>query len=231
MNARADAVSKLEAALGYAFKDRALLERALTHASVGEGARRVADYEQLEFLGDRVLGLIVSDMLLERFPEASEGELSKRLHVLVSRDTCASLSERLDVGPALRLAAGETKRGARANRNILADVCEALIAAVYRDGGWDAARAVFGPLWAPELEIQGAPEALNPKSQLNEWAMARAKAAPVYRVTGREGPDHAPRFTVEVAVDGVAPISGAGRSRQEAEKAAAQALLDREARP
>ncbi len=228
MNARAEAVDRLETRLGHAFKDRSLLDRALTHSSAGQGARNVLDNEQLEFLGDRVLGLIVADMLMARFPEENEGDLSKRLHVLVSRDTCARIASDLGVGEALRMAAGETKRGARANTNILGDACEALIAAVYRDGGLDAARAVFGPLWAPELERQGAPEALSPKSRLNEWAMARAHVAPLYRVVHREGPDHAPRFTVEVEVEGFTPTSGVGGSRQEAEKAAALALLQRE---
>jgi ribonuclease-3 len=231
MNARADAVAELETRIGHAFKDRALLEQALTHASVGQGARRVADYQRLEFLGDRVLGLIVADMLLRRFPDASEGDLSKRLHWLVNRETCARIAERLGVGDALRVAAGDSKRGARENKTILGDACEALIAAVYRDGGLDAARKAFEPLWAPEVDTQGPPEQLSSKSRLHEWAMARGRAAPLYRVTGREGPDHAPQFTVEVEVEGVAPISAAGRSRQEAEKAAAAALLEREARP
>src|ERR1700761_314705 len=137
MNARADAVATLEANLGHAFKDRALLEQALTHASVGQGARPVADYERLEFLGDRVLGLLVADLLLQRFPEASEGELAKRLNALVNRDTCARVAEKLGVNDALRLAPGETKLGGRQNRTILGDACEAVIAAVYRDAGLD----------------------------------------------------------------------------------------------
>ena len=228
MNSRADAVAKLEAELGHAFKDRSLLEQALTHASVGQGARPVADYERLEFLGDRVLGLIVADLLVERFPEASEGELAKRLNALVNRDACARVAERLGIGAALRLAPGETKLGGRQNRTILGDACEAVIAAVYCDAGLDVARRVFAPLWDAELGQLGPIAALDPKSRLNEWALGRANVSPVYRVIGREGPDHAPRFTVEVEVAGLAPISGAGRSRQEAEKAAAAALLERE---
>jgi ribonuclease III len=228
MNARADAVDKLEAELGHAFKDRSLLEQALTHASVGQGARPVADYERLEFLGDRVLGLIVADLLVERFPEASEGELAKRLNALVDRDTCARVAERLGIGDALRLAPGETKLGGRQNPTILGDACEAVIAAVYRDGDLEIARRIFAPLWDAELEQLAPIATLDPKSRLNEWALGRANVSPVYRVIGREGPDHAPRFTVEVEVPGVAPISGAGRSRQEAEKAAAAALLERE---
>ncbi|HEY3813674.1 MAG TPA: ribonuclease III [Caulobacteraceae bacterium] len=228
MNARADAVAHLEAELGHAFKDKSLLEQALTHASVGQGARPVADYERLEFLGDRVLGLIVADLLLERFPEMSEGELAKRLNALVNRDACARVAERLGIGAALRLAPGETKLGGRQNKTILGDACEAVIAAVYRDACLDKARRVFTPLWEAELDQLGPIAALDPKSRLNEWALGRANVSPVYRVVGREGPDHAPRFTVEVEVEGVAPISGAGRSRQEAEKAAAAAMLDRE---
>jgi ribonuclease-3 len=228
MNARQDAVADLERTLGHTFKDRDLVEQALTHSSVGEGACPVADYEQLEFLGDRVLGLIVADLLIRHFPGDNEGDLSKRLNALVSRDTCARIAERVGVGPALRLAAGETKRGGRENKTILGDACEALIAAVYRDAGLEAARTVFTPLWEAELDALGSLSALSPKSKLHEWAMAKGRPAPTYRVTGREGPDHSPRFTVEVLVEGLDPTTATGRSRQEAEKAAASALLQRE---
>jgi ribonuclease-3 len=228
MNARVAAVADLEKNLGLTFQDRSLLERALTHSSVGEGARDTQDYERLEFLGDRVLGLIVADRLMCRFKEANEGELSKRLHALVSRDACARVAEKLGVGPALRLAAGESKAGGRKNKTILGDACEALIGAVYVDAGLDAARAAFGPLWDREIEAMGEVDSFNPKSKLQEWAAGRGKAVPDYEVVGREGPDHAPEFTVEVRVEGVQPASARGRSRQAAEKAAAKTLLERE---
>jgi ribonuclease-3 len=226
MNARLSAVEGVERRLSYRFKDRDLLERALTHASAGQGARRVADNERLEFLGDRVLGLIAADLLMRRFPEATEGELSKRLHAVVSREACARVAETLELGPALRLAAGETKRGARANATILGDACEAVIAAVYRDGGLEAARSTFAPMFELEIDRLGPTAALSPKSRLQEWAAQAKRPNPVYAVVSREGPDHAPRFTVEVRVEGFEPARASGASRQEAEKAAATALLD-----
>ncbi len=228
MNARLSAVADLERRLDYVFKDRALLERALTHASAGQGAKSIADNERLEFLGDRVLGLIVAEMLIDRFPDLSEGDLSKRLHALVSREACVRVAEQIGIGPALRLAAGETKGGGRQNPTILGDACEAVIAAVYRDGGLDAARQVFGPRWEAEVAALGSLNALNPKSHLQEWAASKGKGAPAYRIVSREGPDHAPTFVVEAAVAGWEPARGEGRSRQDAEKAAAAAMLQRE---
>jgi ribonuclease-3 len=232
MNAREIAVAELEGKIGHAFKDRDRLERALTHASVGEGAKpkrgELGDNERLEFLGDRVLGLIVAERLIRLYSDADEGDLSKRLHVLVSRDVCARVAEGLGVGPALRMAAGESKAGGRTNKTILGDACEAIIAAVYLDGGLDAAKAVFGPLWEKEIEGLGSVETLNPKSHLQEWAAGGGREAPSYAVASREGPDHAPIFTVEVSIEGVEPARGQGRSRQDAEKAAAIVLLQRE---
>jgi ribonuclease-3 len=228
MSLRVEAADELERRLGHVFHDRSLLERALTHASVGHGAKTVEDYERLEFLGDRVLGLIVARDLLHRFAEASEGELSSRLHALVSRDVCALVAERLGVPDALRLAPGETKSGGRYKKTILGDACEALIGAVFLDAGFDQAHAVFSPLWAEEMERLAPLTALNPKSRLQEWAAGAGRAPPAYVVVGRDGPDHAPRFTVEVLLKGYDPVRAEGGSRQEAEKAAAMRLLERE---
>jgi ribonuclease III len=228
MNLRAEAVANLERRLGHSFSDRSLLERALTHSSVGHGARAVEDNERLEFLGDRVLGLIVANDLFRRFPEAPEGELSSRLHALVSRDVCALVAERLGVPEALRLAPGETKSGGRYKKTILGDACEALIGAVFLDAGFEAAHAIFGPLWAEEIERLAPLTVLNPKSRLQEWAAGAGRTPPIYAVVGREGPDHAPRFTVRVALAGFEPAQGEGGSRQDAEKATARALLERE---
>lgn len=228
MNARAEAVTALERRLGHAFGDPALLQRALTHASVGEGGKTVPDNERLEFLGDRVLGLLVAERLCADDPEAPEGVLSRRLHALVDRDSCARVARRLGVGPALRLSPGETRTGGRDKDGILADACEALMAAVYLDGGLDAARAMFERAWAEELAGEGRSPGGNPKSCLQEWAQGQGRPLPVYRVVRREGPDHAPRFVVEVSVEGLAPATAQGRSRQEAEKAAATAMLSRE---
>jgi ribonuclease-3 len=228
MSVRAHAVSELERKLGHAFKDRDRLERALTHSSVGEGSKRVRDNERLEFLGDRVLGLIAAERLIEIYPDSPEGELSPRLHALVNRDALARAARRIGVGPALRLSPGESKSGGREKDTILGDACEALIGAVYLDGGLDPVRALFDRFWTEELEAIDRPKIKDAKSALQEWAQSRGRALPLYKVLSREGPDHAPLFTVEVHVDGVSPISAEGRSRQEAEKAAATAMLKRE---
>ena len=228
-NRRAAAVGDLERRIGHAFSDRTLLEQALTHASVGDGAKKTADNEVLEFIGDRVLGLLAAEALAERFPQAKEGELAPRLNALVSRETCARVARAAELGPALRLSASSSKIGGRETESILAGGAEALMAALYRDGGLETARRVFLDLWSAEFDraAQGKPR--DPKTALQEWAQAQGKPLPSYAVMSRTGPDHAPVFTVQVSVVGVDPALASGRSRQEAEKAAAKALLDREA--
>jgi len=223
MDRRVEAVAELERRLGHVFADRALVERALTHASVGAAPNN----ERLEFLGDRVLALVVSQALLERDPAADAGPLSKRLHLLVSRDTCAEVGRALGVGPALRLPGGETRRGAREQSRILADACEALIGALYLDAGLEVARACVLAAWRDRIESPHDERLANPKSRLQEWAAAGGRPAPTYRQVSREGPDHAPVFTVEVTVAGSPPAQASAGSRQAAEKAAALALLDR----
>ena len=229
MSARAAAAADLAQRLGHAFADPALLERALTHKSVGQGARKVDDNERLEFLGDRVLNLLVADALLRRHPEEQEGELSKRLHGLVSGRTCAQVARDWGVGPALRLPGGETKRGARDQEVFLADACEALIAAVFLDAGLPAAAAVVEAAWGQALDAPAAPLAANAKTALQEWALGRGAGLPRYSVLARSGPEHQPVFRVSAAVDGLDASEGEGGSRREAEQAAARALLDREA--
>ena len=229
---RAEAVAALAQRLGHTFKDRALLERALTHASVAEGAppgpHGPTDNQRLEFLGDRVLGLLVADRLCREHPLANEGELSSALHSLVDKAACARVGDLLGVGDALRLSPGESKSGGRRKAGMIADAVEAILAAVWLDGGIDAARAVFERAWAEELATP-APTALNnPKSALQEWAQAKGRPLPTYAVIQRTGSDHAPTFTVEVSVQGAEPLTAHGRSRQEAEKAAATAMLKRE---
>jgi len=231
---RAEAVAALARSLGHAFRDPDLLERALTHPSVGEGAARDArgrpflDNQRLEFLGDRVLGLLVADRLLRDFPAAAEGEMSSRLHALVDKAACARVAERVGVGPAMRLSPGEAKQGGRRREGALGDAMEAILAAVWLDGGMDAARAVFDRIWADELAAPARPSLTNPKSALQEWALGHGKPLPTYRVVERTGSDHAPTFTVEASVAGYPPLTAKGRSRQDAEKAAATALLQRE---
>ena len=231
---RAEAVARLAGRLGHDFARRELLERALTHPSVGEGAARDArgrpflDNQRLEFLGDRVLGLLVAERLMHDFPEADEGEMSSRLHALVDKTACARAAEALGIGPAMRLSPGEARQGGRRRQGVLADAMEAVLAAVHLDGGLDAARRAFERAWAEQLAEPPPRSLRNPKSTLQEWALAAGRGLPAYRTVDRRGSDHAPVFTVEVAVSGLEPLTGEGRSRQDAEKAAAIALLTRE---
>jgi ribonuclease-3 len=225
MNARAAAVAELERTIGYAFGDRDLLERALTHASVGDGAKSVRHNERLEFLGDRVLNLCAAERLMALDADAREGEMSRLLASLVNYHACARAAKRAGLPEALRLSASATKVGARQSDAVLGDACEALIAALYIDGGLECARAFFLKFWAEEFDRLGEPRHKDPKTQLQEWAQARGLPLPAYEVVGREGPDHAPAFTVQVAVEGFPPEEGRGRSRQDAEKAAAQMML------
>jgi ribonuclease-3 len=227
-NGRAKAVEALQARLGHTFRNTVLLEQALTHTSVGQTPSKVRHGERLEFLGDRVLGLCIAEVLLERYPADPEGELSKRLNILVSGRQCAGVAREIGLGAALRMAGGETRSGLRENDTVLGDACEALIAAVYLDGGLEAAAAAIRRLWAERLDEVETRGVLNPKSALQEWAAAEKRSAPAYRVVSRTGPDHAPEFTIEVEVAGIAPETAIGGSRQQAETAAALKLLKRE---
>jgi len=228
MNERQVAIEALQDHLGYRFVDASRLDEALTHASLSQGSKKIANNERLEFLGDRLLNLLVAEHLMKIRPDDSEGDLSKRLHVLVSRDACAAVGRTIRLGPALRLPGGETRRGARDQDTVLADAVEAILAAVYLDAGLDRLREVFVRLWTDAFREVDQAGFGNPKSELQEWAAARKLSAPRYEVTGRSGPDHAPTFTVTVSLDGYAPEAAVGRSRQEAEKSAAAAWLKRE---
>ena len=231
---RAGAVAARARKLGHDFRDPSLLDQALTHASVGEGAERDArgrlflDNQRMEFLGDRVLGLLVAERLMRDLPNADEGEMSSRLHALVDKGACARAAESLGVGDAMRLSPGEAKQGGRRREGVLGDAIEAILAAIWLDGGMDAARAVFERAWAAELAAPARKSLTNPKSALQEWALGQGKPLPVYRIVERTGSDHAPTFSVEASVAGYAPLTAQGRSRQDAEKAAAIGLLQRE---
>ncbi len=232
-NARAQAVAELVRRLGHAFKDTRLLDRALTHSSVGEGvapqtSSAPRDNERLEFLGDRVLGLLVAERLHNDFPEADEGQLSSRLHALVDKHACGRVGAALGIGEAVRLSPGETKSGGRRKEGVIADAVEAVLAAVYLDGGIDAARSVFQIAWAEELAKPPERSLTNPKSALQEWSQGQGRPLPTYEIANRTGSDHAPTFTVAVTVEGLEPLTAQGRSRQDAEKAAAMAMLKRE---
>ena len=225
---RQAAIAELEHRLGRRFEDRELLESALTHSSAGEGARHIRHNERLEFLGDRVLNLLAAERLMALYPEQREGELTKRMHGLINREACARVAERIGLPAALRLAGGESRRGARANATILGDACEALLAALYLEAGLEETRDIFARIWAGEFEAVDTVGASNSKSELQEWAAANRLSPPQYSVLDRSGPPHAPTFIVEVRVGELEPARAQGRSRQEAEKAAAQALLARE---
>ena len=225
MNLRAQAVSDLEARIGHVFADRELLERALTHASVGSGSIRIRHNERLEFLGDRVLNLIVAEHLSTLRPEAREGELSGLMNRLVNYHACAAAARTAGLRDALRLDGGATKQGARDNDRVIGDACEALIAALYLDAGIETARAFVLEFWTPLFANldQPSPDA---KTRLQEWAMGRGLPAPAYRMTASKGSAHAPRFTMEVFVQGFEPISAEAGSKREAEKLAAARLLE-----
>ena len=225
MNGRAAAVEALQARIGHFFADRDLLERALTHSSVGDGAKEVRHNERLEFLGDRVLNLCAAERLMALFPDVREGEMSRLLAGLVNYHACARIARRIGLQEALRLSASATKVGARRSDAVLGDACEALIAALYIDGGLEAARAFFLNTWTEEFDRLDEPQRKDPKTQLQEWAQGRGLPLPRYEIISSEGPAHAPCFTVEVGVEGFPPERAQGRSRQDAEKAAAQVML------
>ena len=225
--ARGRNLKGLETALGYHFKSRALLDRALTHASTRTDKKPIDDNERLEFLGDRVLGLTIAELLIELDTTASEGALARRFNRLVRKDACAHIGRNLDLGTALKLSASEEESGGRDKDTILADAVEALLAAIFQEAGFPVVREVVRRLWAPLLS--GLPETTtDPKSALQEWAQGQGKALPVYLEISREGPDHAPRFTTEVQIHGLKPARGIGASKRIAEQAAATALLSRE---
>jgi ribonuclease III len=225
---RKRAATVLEERIGYHFTDPAQLDNALTHISALRGARnRAGSYQRLEFLGDHVLGLVISDMLYRAFPKADEGELSRRLADLVRKETCTEIARSIDLGAAIRIGSSEANAGARTRPAILADVCEAVIGAVYLDGGYRAAEQLVERLWEVRLRATAQP-LRDPKTVLQEWAQARGLPTPAYREVARSGPDHNPEFRVAVQLPAFAPAEGLGRSKRAAEQAAAAAMLARE---
>ena len=225
---RKRSTTELEERIGYRFKDGALLDCALTHISGLKGARnRAGSYQRLEFLGDHVLGLVISDMLYRSYPKADEGELSRRLADLVRKETCAEIARTIDLSPAIRVGASEANAGARSRLAILADVCEAVIGAVYLDGSYKSAEELVVRLWQARMQATVQP-LRDPKTVLQEWAQARGLPTPAYREIARSGPDHDPEFRVAVQLPAFAPAEGLGRSKRAAEQAAASAMLVRE---
>jgi ribonuclease-3 len=218
------ALDDLAGRLPHRFEQPNLLREALTHPSAA--SKPAQSYERLEFLGDRVLALIVSDLLLARFPQEAEGALARRLAALVRRETLAEVAGGLALGDFLILAKAERESGASTNPALLADACEAVIGALYLDGGLEAARGFVVSRWMPLLEAEQIPPQ-DAKTALQEWAQGRGLPLPAYRETCREGPPHEPVFTIEVSVVGYPPAEGEGRSKRLAEQTAASRLLAR----
>lgn len=214
--------SDLEKKLGHVFNQPALMAQALTHASL----RSANNYERLEFLGDRVLGLAVAALLYERFPAEAEGALAKRHTALVQQAALSAIAQEIGVPAAVQLSDAERSAGGARKDAILADALEALIAAVFLDGGYTAARAVVENLFEDRLTQDVTPPE-DPKTMLQEWAQAKGLPLPVYEVIGQTGPDHAPLFRVAVRVDGYEQAQAEAASKRAAEKAAAAALLHR----
>jgi ribonuclease-3 len=215
-------LATLETQLGYRFSDPSLLKLALSHASIGEPSN-----ERLEFLGDRVLGLVVAERLYADYPGIDEGGLAVRLNALVRREACAKAGEAAGLSPYLIMAASESGSGGRKKGAILAGACEAMIAALYLDGGLEAAKRFVLRYWEEQFQSLK-PELRDAKTALQEWAQSGAlpnRAQPSYGVKQRLGPDHAPLFSVEVSIPGHEPQRGEGPSKREAEQNAARSML------
>jgi ribonuclease III len=219
---RAASLDAFEDRLGYHFKDRALLERALTHKSRGDGQRGFAHNERLEWLGDRVLGLLAAERLFSENLGAEEGELTRRFNAIVSGKNCADAARTLDVAAVLNLSRGFSPEAVLENDSILGDAFEAIMAALWLDGGREAAVKLFVRAWDEGTTLRD--HHRNPKSALQEWAQKKGLPAPHYGVLERDGPDHAPRFVVQVIAGGKS-AQAEGSSKQNAERAAAIALL------
>ncbi len=224
---RARKYKDLEARIGFRFKNEAMLVQALTHASMRTGKGPRTDNERLEFIGDRVLGLVMAELLIEAFPAASEGELARRFNRLVRGETCAEVAREIGLGAHLILSESEAESGGRDKETILADAMEAVLGAIFLDGGFAKARASVRKLW--EGQTKDRPQvAADAKSALQEWAQGQGLALPEYAEISRKGPDHAPKFTSEVRIAGKQPARGEGSSKRDAEQAAAAALMARE---
>jgi ribonuclease-3 len=210
--------------IGHEFARPELLVRALTHASMSSANR--ADNERLEFLGDRVLGLVMAEALLAKDRQASEGSLAPRFNALVRKETCADVARGVDLGSVLKLGRSEMMSGGRRKEALLGDAMEAVIAAVYLDAGFDAAKELILRLWADRIDAVEA-DARDPKTLLQEWAQARRQSPPAYEEVSRTGPDHAPVFTIRVRLDSGETETARARSKRQAEQLAAEALIGR----
>lgn len=225
MRFTASVYSKIAERLGYGFKDRALLRHALTHAS---SRRKHDDYERLEFLGDRVLGLVIAEVLYRQFPKHREGDMSARHSALVRGEACAAAGRSLGLEEFIVMGQSERHKGMHLKPGVIGDVMEALIAAIYIDGGMEEARAFIQRNWDKLLADGAALTKKDAKTFLQEWVLARSMPIPNYRPVSRSGPEHAPEFVVAVEVQGKAPMEGTGPSKRLAEQDAANKFLQRE---
>ena len=222
------ATAAIEARIGHSFADPNLLITAVTHVSALKSSRQRNDsYQRLEFLGDHVLGLVVSDMLYRAFPNADEGELSKRLAELVRKESCADVAKSLGLLDDIKLGAVGAGVDARLRKSVLGDICEAVIGAVFLDGGYDAAAQFVERNWTERMHKPRRP-LRDPKTVLQEWAQGKGLPTPVYREIERTGPHHDPQFRVAVDLPGLAPAEGVGGSKRAAEKVAASVMIERE---
>lgn len=217
----------LQKRIGHQFDNPDLLVRALTHSSLSGGRERVADLERLEFLGDRVLGLLTAEELWRRYPHLKEGDLAPRLNKMVRKETCAKASLEWGLDALIRLSAQEDNAGGRRKKAILGDVCEAFLGALYIDGGLSAARKAYDLYWIKNFDDL-VERHRDPKTELQEWSQERGKGPPQYSVVDRDGPAHKPHFVVVVHVDGYEDTSGEGSSKRAAQMKAAEVFLIRE---
>lgn len=208
----------------YTFKNPGLLKEALTHPSLTYDGTKLS-YERLEFLGDSVLSLVIAEFLIENYPEESEGHLAKRHAALICGNTLSRVAEEAKIGKFIAMAEGEKQMGGRVNPNNLENALEAIIGAVYLDGGLESARKFVLSYWKQIANEMKEPP-LDPKSELQEWAQGNDKPLPSYKIIKREGPSHAPVFTIEVKVKGLDPVTAEGSSKKIAERIAAERLLE-----
>lgn len=215
-----ESLKKLQDVLGYQFKDVHILERALTHSSTNDDY----NYQRLEFLGDRVLGLVMAHALFEEFRGENEGGLAKRHTALVQGTTCAIIGQAHGIGDYIILSTSEKDAGVHLNESIIADVVESLIGAIFIDGGYDVARDIVLQLWGDNIKtLTHAPQ--DPKTELQEWVQARGFDLPNYQIIDKSGPDHAPDFVIQLSIHGHDPIQASGASRRLAEKTVARKML------
>jgi len=216
-------ISAFEARLGHSFSEPEHLLRALTHSSISSATR--PDNQRLEFLGDRVLGLVMAEALFLADRDAAEGQLAPRFNALVRKETCAAVAQDIELGDVLKLGRSEMLSGGRRKQALLGDAMEAVLAAIYRDAGFEAARGVILALWAKRIETVDA-DARDAKTALQEWVQARGEAPPSYSERSRSGPDHAPIFEIEVQVYSGESASAKAGSKRAAEQQAAEKLLN-----